>query len=415
MQGLGDHGRVGVALAAVGGTLVLWALAWPVPTEVEGQGVLLPAEAAGIVDARAGGQVEQVLIKVGDRVRRGQVLLTLRLPVLRRQLEQQSGNLAQLERQDRELNERDRLRLASERTRVDTALAKIKADRRHLSALRQTFSRKLTRLRWLSAREVVAPLAAELVRVEQGLTEADVALDGLTIRQKEILTELDQVRLAIETEALQRRYGIEDLRRQREVTRAQLRFDGRLLAQGDGTVLDLQVIPGQTVREGQRLGTIGPPLTETAGRGGAGRSLPLRAVAYFRPGDARRLPGGLPVEVVPAWHQRGRFGGMVGRVRGVAPLPATEADIATTTGNPQLARDLVKDGPVLRSDIDLEQDPRSDDGYRWTLSQGSEIFPIREGLTIQAHAYVEWRPPISYLIPGWRSLTGGYRRFGRRL
>ena len=155
------------------------------------------------------------------------------------------------------------------------------------------------------------------------------------------------------------------------------------MAERDGRVLDLQVIPGQTVAHGQRLGTIGRAAQPAAGDG------PLKAVAYFAPADARRLPLGLPVEVVPLWNQRGRFGGIVGRVTQVLSLPATEDDVSTTTGNQQLAR--------------------SRDGYRWTLSGGSGVFPVREGLTIESHAYVEWRSPLSYALPGLRALTGGYR------
>jgi HlyD family secretion protein len=56
----------------------------------------------------------------------------------------------------------------------------------------------------------------------------------------------------------------------------------------------------------------------------------------------------LPVEVVPRWNQRGRFGGIEGKVKNVLTLPATQEDIATTTGNAQLAEDLAGDGPVMR-------------------------------------------------------------------
>ena len=43
----------------------------------------------------------------------------------------------------------------------------------------------------------------------------------------------------------------------------------------------------------------------------------------------------MPVEVVPHWNQRSRFGGIVGKVLQVNTLPATEEDIFTTIGNPQ--------------------------------------------------------------------------------
>jgi HlyD family secretion protein len=165
-------------------------------------------------------------------------------------------------------------------------------------------------------------------------------------------------------------------------------------------VLDLQVIAGQTVAVGQRLGTIG--------RLAAG-GVPLKAVSYFAPADARRLRNGMPVEVVPQWNQRSRFGGIVGKVLQMNTLPATEEDISTTIGNPQLAKALVESGPVMRAQIDLERDPASRYSFRWILSRGSDVFPVREGLTLETHPYLEWRTPLSYVLPGLRSITGGHR------
>ena len=330
--------------------------------------------------------------------------------MLDRQLQQQRGNLIQLERINRDLDARDARRLETERQEVTTALAKLSDDGRRYRELQQTYASKLRNLQWLSRREVVAPLSPEVVTTEQGLTTTSVNLDDVAINRRKLLTDLARVRLEIETQAQQRRYRIDDLRRQIRVTEARIAYDVEVVAERDGRVLDLQVIPGQTVAMGQRLGTIGRP--DDDGGGAAN----LRAVAYFAPADARRLPVGLPVEVVPQWKQRGRFGGITGRVTQVLSLPATEEDVSTTTGNPQLARELTRQGPVMRAEISLDRDPASRDGFRWTLSRGSDVFPVREGLTVTSYAYVEWRPPLSYLLPGWRSLTGGYRsrRIDRR-
>lgn len=403
LRSLSDHQQVGLCLAAIGGALGCWALFWPVPTQVSGTGVLIYPNNAGILNARSGGQVREIPVTVGEPVRRGQVLMTLYLPVLERQLEQQRGNLRQLERHNAQLDERDAARLDTERRSLETSLAKFANDRQRFSQLQATYSAKLRNLEWLAEREVVAPLSSEVVSVEQGLTSTSVSLDNIRIQEKEVVTTYEQVKLTLETQALQRRYQIDDLKRQIQVTEARIAFDGKVLAERDGRVLDLQVIPGQTVDTGQRLGTIGRPDQPEAG------NQPLGAVAYFAPADARRLPPGLPVEVVPLWNQRGRFGGIVGKVAQVLTLPATEEDISTTIGNPQLAQALTKDGPVMRADIELERDPASLDGFRWTLSGGSGVFPIREGLTVETFAYVEWRSPLSYVIPGLRSLTGGYR------
>jgi HlyD family secretion protein len=402
-RGLSDHSQVGVCLAGVGGALALWALVWPVPTEVVGQGVLIYPDNAGVLNARAGGQVLKLQVAVGQTVRQGQVLLTLYLPVLEKQLQQQRGNLAQLQRINRDLDLRDALRLRTEALAVETALAKLDDDAKRYRQLQRTYSSKLRNLEWLSRRQVVAPLSTEVVSAEQGLTNTSVNLDEVKISRRRVATNYQQVKLQIETQALQRRYQIDDLKRQIQVTEARIAYDGQVVAERAGTVLDLQVIPGQTVATGQRLGTIGRPDQPAAQRQA------LKAVAYFSPADARRLPLGLPVEVVPQWKQRGRFGGIVGRVSQVLSLPATVEDVSTTTGNPQLARELTKDGPVMRAEIELGRDPASADGYRWTLSGGSGVFPVREGLTVSSHAYVEWRSPLSYVIPGLRSLTGSYR------
>jgi HlyD family secretion protein len=402
-QGLSEHDQVGFCLLAMTAGVVAWALFCPVPTEVRGEGVLIYPENAGVLDARAAGQVRRMRVRAGDPVSRGQVLMEIDLPVQEKQLLQQKGNLALLERQNIQLDERDALRLQAERGARDTALAKLQEDRRRFESLQSTYAGKLRNLEWLAKREVVAPLSTEVVGAEQGLTNTGASLDQIRIEEKRVVSDYEKVKLSVETEALQRRYRIEDLRREIRVTQARLDFDGRVLAEKDGEVLDLQVIEGQTVAMGQRLGTIG------RGRSGDPAADQLKAVAYFSPADARRLPQGLPVEVVPLWNQRGRFGGIEGRVKRVLTLPATEEDISTTIGNPQLAASLVKNGPVMRAEIALLRDPATRDGYRWTLSRGSGVFPVREGLTVATYAYVEWRTPLSYLVPGVRSLTGGYR------
>ena len=401
--GLSDHNQVGVCLAGVGGVLALWAVFWPIPTEVSGQGVFIYPDNAGVLNARSGGQVLDVAVKVGEPVRKGQVLMTLYLPVLEKQLAQQRGNLAQLERINADLDQRDLLRLETEKRAVEVALAKLTDDSARYAQLQSTYSSKLSNLDWLARREVVAPLSREVVAVQQGFTNTSVDLDAVKIQRKKVLTDYEQVKLDIETEALNRRYQIDDLKRQIRVTEAQIAYDGEVLAGRDGSLLDIQVISGQTVSTGQRLGTIGRPQQPGA------KAPSLRAVAYFSPADARRLPLGLRMELVPQWKQRGRFGGIVGQVTQVLTLPATEDDVSTTTGNPQLAKELTKEGPVMRAEIELGRDRWSNDGYRWTLSGGSGVFPVRDGLTLNAHGYVEWRSPLSYVLPGLRSLTGGYR------
>lgn len=396
----------GQVLLALGGLLALtagWICFWPVPTEVIGRGVMIVPGGAKVIDARAAGQILEIPVAVGDAVRRGQTLIRLYLPALEQELRRHERDLAELIAINADLDRRDGIRLRAAGTVRDTALTKLNRERQRLAGLRQTYNQKVADFRLLARQEVVAPLAEQVVATQDRATQLDVAIDNLRIGEKEAEDAFAKVMLEIDTEQQRRRYRIGDSRRAIKVTKARLAYEGTLIADRDGQVLDLQVVRGQTVKPGQRLGTLG-------GKAGA----PLVAVAYFSPADARRLPPRLPMELVPDWNERGRFGGFQGRVHQVSVLPATREDVDTTMGNPQLAEALVKNGPVMRVDIRLDPGDRSFDGYRWTLSRGSSVFPIREGLTLKAHGYVEWRTPLSYVLPVLRDATGSYRNLGQQ-
>jgi hypothetical protein len=124
-----------MACADVGGAQGLWVLIYP--------------ESAGLLDARAGAQVRRLRAAVGEEVRKGQVLMELYLLVHYHQLQQQRDN--------RELDRRDSLRLASGKLSVDTSLAKPSQERDRYQELAATDAEKVRNLRWLSQREVVAP------------------------------------------------------------------------------------------------------------------------------------------------------------------------------------------------------------------------------------------------------------------
>ncbi len=399
--------RVLVALGAAWALTAGWFLFWPVPTEVIGRGVVIVPGGATVIDARAEGQILELPVRVGEAVKRGQTLIRLYLPTLEQQLRRQEKDLAELIRINADLDHRDRERLASAGQLRDTALAKLKADRRRFEELQRIYDQKVADFRHLARREVVAPLAQEVVSSEDRAIQLGNSVADVGIREREAIDVWEKVKLEIDTAAQKRRYAIDDARRAIRVTRSRLSYDGTLLADRDGRILDLQVVRGQTVKPGERLGTLGSRNGEA-----------LRAVAYFAPADARRLQPGLAMEVVPDWNERGRFGGIRGQVNRVSLLPATREDVNTTMGNPQLAEALVRNGPVMRTEIDLlpaAPDGRTGgrrsnlDGYRWTLSSGSSVFPIHEGLTLKAHGYVEWRTPVSYLLPILRDLTGSYR------
>jgi len=208
---LSQRQQLAVALGLVGFGVLAWALFWRIPTEVIGRGVFLRPNNAGLLNARAEGQVKCIYVSTGDRLRKGQVLMELYLPVLEKQLQRQRLNLVELKAHNKLLDIRDKLRLDTEQKSVEVALTKLSSDRQRYGDLQALYASKLKNLKWLSKREVVAPLAQELVQAEKGLVDTDVSLDEVKIREKLVLTDYQKVKLQIETQSLERRMQIDDL------------------------------------------------------------------------------------------------------------------------------------------------------------------------------------------------------------
>lgn len=183
------------------GLTLAWLLLWPMPTEVVGQGVFIVPQGATVIDSRAEGQIAAVPVTVGQPVRKGEPVLRLYLPVLEQELRRQQRDLAELQRINADLNLRDRARLEAARRVRDTALQKLEAEDRRVTILHNTYRQKVADLRHLARREVVAPLAREVVDTEDRSTQLAVQLDNLRINEKQAINDFEKVKLEVATEA----------------------------------------------------------------------------------------------------------------------------------------------------------------------------------------------------------------------
>ncbi len=151
-------------------------------------------------------------------MKRGQPLIRLYLPTLEQELRRQEKDLAELIHINADLDRRDRERLASAGRLRDTALAKLEVDRQRLEALRGIYDQKVADFRHLAHREVVAPLAQEVVASEDRAIQLGNSVADVGIREREAIDVWEKVKLDVDTEAQRRRYAIDDARRSVKVT-----------------------------------------------------------------------------------------------------------------------------------------------------------------------------------------------------
>jgi HlyD family secretion protein len=122
-------------------------------------------------------------------------------------LRRQERDLAVLIRINTDLDRRDRDRLASAGRLRDTALVKVEADRQCFDSLRRIYYQKVADFRHLASREVVAPLAQEVVASEDRAIQLDNSVSEVGIREREVIDAWEKVKLEITTEAQRSRYA----------------------------------------------------------------------------------------------------------------------------------------------------------------------------------------------------------------
>lgn len=92
-----------LSLLSVGmviGVATIWSIYGRIPVTVEGKGILIYPRQVVPLQSTSAGQVLSLNVKVGDVVKKGQLLATLDQTELQKQLQQQRSKLAEIEAQD---------------------------------------------------------------------------------------------------------------------------------------------------------------------------------------------------------------------------------------------------------------------------------------------------------------------------
>jgi hypothetical protein len=156
------------------------------------------------------------------------------------------------------------------------------------------------------------------------------------------------------------------------------------------------------------------------------------AIVLFTSADASRLKAGDEVRLNPQLLSRDSFGsaeqryGLVpGRIVSLSDESVDAADVAMEVGSQEEAVNLMAsarqrsfgDGgdltsqlpgragaPLVLAVVQLEAAP-TPTGLAWTRSTGPDR-PLAQRIPAEVKAEVETRPPLNYLLPFWRWLSG---------
>ncbi|MEH2158479.1 NHLP bacteriocin system secretion protein [Nostoc sp.] len=437
------------------GTFVLLGLIWSIfgriPVTVTGKGILIQPNQVVTFESPISGQLKSLNVKTGQCIDRGYVIATIDPTDLKQQLQLQRSKLGQLQTQEQNSSLLQRQRTAKEKEAIASSKASYIQRLRDTQTLTPAFYEKgLNAIREqrislhqrLNDAVTVVPILKDRLQKRQQLVDAGaIAKDTYLQAEQEykqatqtvsdIKVQLKQLDVQ-ETEAQQRylqnlssvgelqaqlkdletksqridQENVENLNTKinqiQEVNRAiaqlenQILDNSQIISPSNGCVLEVTGFVGQVTTPKTPLVTLSVGDKKTS----------LIAVSYFRVEDGKQIQPGMIVQITPTSVKRERFGGIVGKVTSVSPLPVTKEGAKSVIGNPDLVTNiLLTGGGDIEVRTEMELAPSNFSGYRWSSSQGPKL-NISAGTTTSVRVKVAEQAPITYVLPILREFTG---------
>ncbi|MBF0304575.1 MAG: NHLP bacteriocin system secretion protein [Alphaproteobacteria bacterium] len=372
---------------------VLWSMVATVPLKVPGQGILISQGGVLSVVSEAQGRIGRLMVRPGGVVRTGQVVAAIEQPELELERDLARAELEELQHQ--------RTRIVEFHIReMEVRIPYLEQKKRDLT---DSIRHVEDRIRWLKERE----------RDEQELLDRkyigrqkyiDTRVDLYTAleqvaRARNEVNQVDSEVVAIkvdkEHELLGKEMAMAAAARRVEAIEARLARQSRVLSPYDGTVVEIRRNEGELVEKGVALLSLVPPRDEAPDPGG-GRD--LVAVLYAPPGDGKKIQPGMDVEIAPSTVKREEYGFMLGRVVRVAEIPATGEGMMRMLKNPRLVDSLSGGGAPFEVIVELERDPSTPTGFKWSSSRGPEG-EITTGTLAESAVTVRRVRLISLVVP----------------
>ena len=398
-----------VTFALLAALAVCWSIWGRLPVTVTGRGVLIHPREIVDIQAPASGRIANLTMRVGDRVKPGDLLGTLDQSDIQQALQQARRRLQKLTAQNQEKNE-----LQAQQTVLQ--IQQIELEKRSIG-LQQTDVLKRLRdaeaktpllvqransRRQLERRGLIPRLSDERLKAEQVYLENQDLIAALKADLKQLQGKLKQLAGQEKHIALQnlerstaRQNTIQDVQSQIALYDGQLSRQSQIVSAHEGRIFEITVTIGEHVQQGMRLGSIDAAAPES----------PLIGLTYFPIKAGKKVATGMAIQIAPDTVERERFGSIVGKVTSVSSFPVTKAGIASLVGHIDVVDMLVEQGPPIEVRAELMRDPSTLSQYQWSSSQGASRL-ITSGTTATARVVVEYRAPITYVLPILREFSG---------
>lgn len=380
-----------IAVISLLAVALIWGFLGSIPTTAGGEGILLRRGGVTAVISTGSGQVDEVLVGVGDRVEKGQVVARLRQEGIARQVAdleaRKAAGLTELAELQSYADDQTRLSKANRTQRRSNLTRSIATFERQLELLRKNLEvQKELLADGLVTQNTVLASEQEVNRVNDQLASERLALSGLELSRLEGEQQLQQ-RLDAQ------RNEMREIELQLAEKKASFEESVQIIATDQGRVIELMVDRGDVVNPGS------PVMNMEL------ESEDLMAVVFVPAGLGKQVQPGMEVRVTPSTVKAEEHGFIVGEVQWVAEFPSTSRGMGRLLANDDLVNKLMQRGPPIQVDVKLLRDESTSTGFEWSSSKGPNI-EISSGTLATGSIIVRESRPITLVIPGFKESLG---------
>lgn len=374
-------------------SVVLWSIFGTVTQRIKGQGIILAMKGSlyNAVAPEGEAQIIQIAVKLGDEVKRDDIIAYLLRPNLENQvvitekyLETLKAKYQQLSVSSKEEIAQRQKNLAEQNKILQRIITEQKQNLIHIDDLLRT--RQIYLQKGLVTKQDVVATLQDLYRTKSQIENA---------REQTIQNRINESTFIDEWRERLRQLDLTIREKQKELDnlKAQLKLSHHVYSPITGVVTGIQAQVGDVVKTGMPVASI-----STINKG-------LDAITYIPLEDGKRVKTEMVALVTPSTIKKEEFGSIVGRVVSVGQYPSTSNSMMATLQNPDLVKKFIKEQPPIEIRVHLLTDSQTYSGLKWTSSKGPHQY-ITPGTFVETRINVRQQRPISLILPALKKLLG---------
>lgn len=377
-------------------TALIWSFIGTVKTKLDVVGVVLGGDVHEVV-ATAQGQLVDLKVTIGNKVKKGDIIATIQQPELFQQIEDAKVVLSDRKFEMEKLmsygNQGAQLQHKMiNQSRVSIA-GQIESEKKNIAFL----NNQLESENMLLEKSLITK--SQVAGTKQQIEASKNTIERLKEQIVETSRQQNDLGYDIQQKITLQNQRIAEAQRNLQFLSEKYDTQRNIKSPYSGEVVEVLTDAGIVVSAGSPLFKLKNTIKTAQSQ--------LKGILYIPSKDGKKIKKGMEALVVPSTVQPEEYGFIKGKVTYVSDFPITERGMLTSVKNDQLAKQLLVGGPLFEVYVDFEKDPASYSGYKWTSAKGPDLF-LKEGTSCLGKITVKREPPVALVVPAFKKFFDLY-------